>query len=113
MGAEPRILVAFSGERTTDEWGSYAAAIEQAGGQPIGITPEAFRADLDLRSFDGLLLTGGVDVDPARYGAERERHTEAPSLGRDDAEHALATAALELQVPLFAICRGMQLLNVV
>ncbi|MEI6666100.1 MAG: gamma-glutamyl-gamma-aminobutyrate hydrolase family protein [Chloroflexota bacterium] len=113
MPAEPRILVAFSGEPTTDEWDSYADAIEQAGGQPIGVSPRLPHTDLDVRSFDGVLLTGGVDVDPARYGAERDRRTEAPFLERDALEVAIATAALEFDVPLLAICRGMQLLNVV
>ncbi len=109
----PRILVAFGGARTLDQWGAYATAIERAGGEPIPMDAATYHDDLDLRAYDGLLTTGGVDVDPALYGEPRDAHTEPPSAARDRAEAALTRRALEQQIPLFAICRGAQLLNVV
>jgi putative glutamine amidotransferase len=65
-----------------------------------------------LDDFGGLLLTGGPDVDPALYGAARHPETEEPDRERDDAEMELVREALDADVPLLAICRGLQLLNV-
>jgi putative glutamine amidotransferase len=62
--------------------------------------------------MDGLLLTGGTDVDPARYGQAPHRETDEPDDGRDEFELALLARALDAELPVFAICRGMQLLNV-
>lgn len=112
-GTTPRILVAFGGRPSLDQWGAYALAIERAGGQPIPMDAATYDDDIDLRAYDGLLTTGGVDVDPALYGEPRDPHTEPASPARDRAEAALTRMALDQQVPLFAICRGAQLLNVV
>jgi gamma-glutamyl-gamma-aminobutyrate hydrolase PuuD len=65
-----------------------------------------------LDGLDGLLLAGGSDVDPDRYGAERHLATGAPRPDRDAWELALARAALEHRLPVLAVCRGMQVLNV-
>lgn len=109
----PRILVTFDGTRGLDEWDAYASAVERAGGDPIAMGPHDFRSDLDLAAYDGLLTSGGVDVDPARYGEPRAPKTEASFPERDEAEVAVTRAALDLDLPLLAICRGFQLLNVV
>lgn len=109
----PRILVTFSGRRTPEWWDSYAAAVERAGGEPIAMDAREYDSNLDLAVYDGLLTSGGVDVDPARYGEPRDANTEPSSAARDEAEFALTRAALDLDVPLLAICRGFQLLNVV
>ncbi|NEE47789.1 gamma-glutamyl-gamma-aminobutyrate hydrolase family protein, partial [Streptomyces sp. SID8455] len=61
---------------------------------------------------DGLVIAGGPDVEPARYGAERDPRTGPPAPARDAWELALIDAALSLGTPLLGICRGMQLLNV-
>ncbi len=109
----PRILVTFGGRRTLDQWEAYAAAVERAGGEPVALDAHDYTSDLDVRAFDGLLVTGGVDVDPARYGEAPGPETERPSAARDEAEFALTRDALATDVPLFAICRGFQVLNVV
>jgi len=71
-------------------------------------------ADLDslLQRLDGLLLTGGPDIDPARYGAEPHPRSQQPRPARDERELALLAAAARTNLPVLAICRGMQLLNV-
>jgi putative glutamine amidotransferase len=65
---------------------------------------------LDL--LDGLILAGGRDVDPATYGAERHEETDDPRTERDVFEIALARRAMERDLPLLGICRGMQVMNV-
>ncbi|MGP8245424.1 MAG: gamma-glutamyl-gamma-aminobutyrate hydrolase family protein [Bryobacteraceae bacterium] len=65
-----------------------------------------------LAGLDGLLLAGGSDVDPAMYGAPRDAKTGEPDRDRDNLETALLREALERDIPVFAICRGLQLLNV-
>lgn len=66
-----------------------------------------------LEDFAGLMLTGGPDVDPARYNRDRDLETEPPDTERDQREASLLSDALKRDIPVLAICRGMQLLNVV
>jgi gamma-glutamyl-gamma-aminobutyrate hydrolase PuuD len=92
---------------------TYAAAIERAGGVAMLLAPAAPDAAADaLDGLDGLLLAGGADVAPARYGAARDPHTDAPRADRDAWELALVHAALDRDLPVLAVCRGMQVLNV-
>ncbi len=95
---------------------SYAASIRQAGGVALLLPPEvdclAETAAAVLDGLHGLVLTGGADVDPARYSATRHPATGAPRTDRDGWETQLALAALERSLPVLAICRGMQVLNV-
>ena len=65
---------------------------------------------LDL--LDGLILAGGRDVDPATYGAEPHPDTDEPRTERDEFEIALARRAMERDIPVLGICRGMQVMNV-
>ena len=109
----PRILVTFGGKRSLDQWEAYASAVERAGGEPIAMDAREYRGDIDLMAYDGLLTTGGVDVDPVRYDEPRDPNTEPPFPERDEAEFALTRAAIDLDIPLFAIGRGFQVLNVV
>jgi len=66
-----------------------------------------------MHDLGGLLLTGGTDVSPARYGQSRDPSTEEPDPSRDELEATLLEQALREQLPVLAICRGMQLFNVV
>jgi putative glutamine amidotransferase len=90
----------------------YLAALDRAGAAVRVLDPARDDPRAVLQSCDAVLLTGGVDVDPREYG-EAERH---PSVevdpARDTYELALARAALERDVPMLAICRGAQVLNV-
>ncbi|HYA68305.1 MAG TPA: gamma-glutamyl-gamma-aminobutyrate hydrolase family protein [Acidimicrobiales bacterium] len=90
---------------------SYARAVVRAGGVPV-ILPVGGDAAGQVASIDGLVLTGGPDVDPGRYGAESHEATVPASAERDAHEMALAEAATTGAVPLLAVCRGLQLLNV-
>jgi len=87
----------------------YDDALRQAGLEPVHITPDAYRP---LDGLSGVVLTGGSDVNPARYG-QTVNGSEGVDEERDRLETELLTKALELDLPVFAICRGMQLLNVV
>ncbi len=94
---------------------AYVLAVQRAGGLAILLPPDAQLQDtpdevLDL--LDGLILAGGVDVDPAFYGQEPDPHTVGTVPERDSFEIALAQRALERDLPLLGICRGMQVLNV-
>ena len=93
---------------------AYIEALEGAGLIPLVAPPlagEGAAAEL-LDRVDGLVLSGGEDVDPRHYGATRHPATEEPHAERDAWELALVDAARERRMPVLAICRGMQLLNV-
>lgn len=87
----------------------YVSGIEAAGGVPLLLPPIGTDAGI-VDDLDGLVLTGGADVDPASYGADAEELTVVQPW-RDAHELALARAALSRGLPLFAICRGLQVLN--
>jgi len=87
----------------------YARAIEAAGAVPV---LEEARPGIEIGSCAGLLLTGGSDVDPSLYGEIACPETQPPDPERDAAETAVIDEALARDLPLLAICRGMQILNV-
>ncbi|MFL1429678.1 MULTISPECIES: gamma-glutamyl-gamma-aminobutyrate hydrolase family protein [unclassified Nocardiopsis] len=89
----------------------YVDAVAATGAVPVLLPPVANAAGA-VRALDGLLLAGGGDIDPARYGAERAERTAGVQRARDAAEDALLTAALDRGLPVLGVCRGMQLLNV-
>ncbi len=94
---------------------AYVLAVQRAGGLAILLPPDpgAEQApDEVLDLLDGLILAGGVDVDPSFYGQEPDPHTLGTVPERDRFEIALAQRALERDLPLLGICRGMQVLNV-
>ncbi len=90
----------------------YVESLRRAGGEPIEVVPGAETAEQILARVDGLMLTGGGDVDPALYGEVANTTFQAAEDGRDQFEMALARAAVAGGIPLLAICRGMQVLNV-
>ena len=90
----------------------YVDAVERAGGRPILIPPSEEGVDETLDALDGIVFSGGADVDPKLYGAEAHPATDSPQARRDAGEMALLQAALERDLPTLAICRGFQLLNV-
>lgn len=113
--SHPRVLVLVDEPVIAGRWGAYAEdyqrAIEDAGGAAIPL--HYATADLDrVPPHDGVLTIGGDDVDPARYGEPPDRHLGPIAPERDGVEFTVTREALADGVPLLAICRGMQLLNV-
>jgi putative glutamine amidotransferase len=92
---------------------AYVAAVADAGGSPVILPPSPAGPAEALRALDGLVLAGGADIDPARYRAVPHPATGGLRLDRDAAEQAVLSVALARELPVLAICRGMQLLNVV
>ena len=101
-----QILVVY---RELDRLQPYLAALSAAGldAVPVVADPAA-----SLSGFDGLVLVGGSDVDPMLYGEIRQPETDAPDADRDAAEFSLLEHALAQDLPVLAICRGLQLVNV-
>jgi putative glutamine amidotransferase len=92
---------------------TYIDAVQRAGGAAVMLPPDPdVDADGLLDVLDGLILAGGRDIDPATYGAERANGTDDPRRERDEFELALAQRAMERDIPLLGICRGMQLMNI-
>ncbi|MER6632020.1 gamma-glutamyl-gamma-aminobutyrate hydrolase family protein [Streptomyces sp. NPDC000987] len=91
----------------------YPRLVQRAGGLAAMLPPDApEHAAAAVARLDGLVIAGGPDVEPVRYGAEPDPRTGPPSRARDAWELALIEAALAARLPLLGICRGMQLLNV-
>ena len=90
---------------------AYLDAVKRAGAQPVVVDPEGDLVPL-LERVDALVLTGGPDVDPDFYGEERDPSVYGVDRAADNAELALARAAVDRSLPTLAICRGMQVLNV-
>jgi len=90
----------------------YEESVRRAGGAPRILDYEADPVDRVVSWCAGILLPGGIDVDPARYGEAPHPTVAETSPARDEYEMALIRAALAADVPLLAICRGMQILNV-
>ena len=92
---------------------TYVESVELAGGRPVILPPSGEGVDETLDALDGLILSGGADIDPARYGTDPHPANGAYRPARDVAEIALLEGALARDLPVLAICRGMHLLNVV
>jgi putative glutamine amidotransferase len=93
----------------------YISSIQDAGGVVMMIPPDPrleSNPDTVLDVIDGLILAGGADVDPSAYGAEPHPETKGTVPERDRAELALTRRAVERDIPVLGICRGMQVLNV-
>ena len=90
----------------------YVRAVELAGGRPLLVPPSTEGVDETLDALDGLIFSGGADLDPVLYGQDAHPQTDRPFALRDDGELALLRAALERDMPTLGICRGSQVLNV-
>jgi len=121
-----RPVVGISTYRETARWGvwetaadvlhaQYADAVVAAGGVPVLLPPAAGTEDVArtvVARIDALVVSGGADVDPGRYGAEPHRRTSSWREDRDAWETALLHAAEEIGLPTLGVCRGMQLMAV-
>jgi putative glutamine amidotransferase len=113
IGITTSVTIATSPERAYVN-GAYIKAVQAAGGVPLLLTPH-FTPEVQAalwQRLDGLVLTGGGDIEPARFGQARHPTVDDVSPARDDLELGLTRRAVADAVPLFAICRGMQVLNV-
>jgi gamma-glutamyl-gamma-aminobutyrate hydrolase PuuD len=90
----------------------YVRAVERAGGRAVLVPPSNDGIDEILDAVDGLVFSGGSDLDPELYGQEPHPRTNGIVHVRDSAELALLRAALDRDLPVLAICRGSQVLNV-
>lgn len=102
--ARPTILVPYAAP-------DYVEALTRAGAD-VRTIDASVPVDEALSGADGVLLTGGDDIDPSLYNEDRHPATKDAEPGRDALELAIAKRALDLDLPLFAICRGVQVLNV-
>ena len=115
----PRIGVSgvvrgWDGAERTGVNAAYVRSILIAGGVPLVLSPlmGTTMAARALEGIDGLLLTGGEDIDPAWYGARPSPHLDPPSRERDLFELALFAVARQRRIPILGVCRGIQLINV-
>lgn len=86
----------------------YSDAVWAAGGEPV-VLP---LCSTDVSRYDGLLLTGGGDIDPKLYGEELDPHSRLECERRENFEMKLLESAVKANIPVFGICRGMQVINV-
>jgi putative glutamine amidotransferase len=91
---------------------SYVRAVEHAGGRPLVVPPTEGGVEETLEALDGIVFSGGNDLNPELYGAEPHEATDRPMPWRDEAELKMLEAALDCDMPVLAICRGSQLLNI-
>jgi gamma-glutamyl-gamma-aminobutyrate hydrolase PuuD len=90
----------------------YVQALDRAGARPLLVPPSDDGVEETLDALDGLLLSGGADLDPESYGAEAHPETTGVRPDRDRSELALLEGALARDMPVLAVCRGLQVLNV-
>ena len=109
MSQRPIILITTECD-PNDRAERYCAAIERAGGEPVVIKPTEPVPSVD--EYDGLLVSGGGDVNPCHYGEEKHPRTYWIEDERDAQEFALLRAALEARRPILGVCRGFQIINV-
>jgi gamma-glutamyl-gamma-aminobutyrate hydrolase PuuD len=120
--AEPRPVIGITTYLVPAAWGAwsmeaalvpadYVHAVTAAGGTPVLVPPGSSLPET-LAMVDGLVFSGGSDLDPELYAADAHPETSGVFRERDDFELELMRAALERDVPMLAICRGSQVLNV-
>jgi gamma-glutamyl-gamma-aminobutyrate hydrolase PuuD len=118
-----RPIIGITSYAETARWGAwecpaaliplaYVRAVENAGGRPLLVPPSQEGVEETLDAVDGLIFSGGADLDPATYGAEAHPATNGVRPERDNAELRLLEAALSRDMPVLAVCRGSQVLNV-
>jgi len=121
--ARSRPVVGITTYVTPAKWGyweleavlvpaQYVQAVEHAGGRPLLVPPSEAGLEETLDAVDALIFSGGSDLEPEMYGQDAHTETSGIVRERDEAELALLSAALERDMPVLAICRGSQVLNV-
>lgn len=113
MNTRPRILITLAEDVTGERWADYSDRVTEAGGDPVAAGLADWTPGAEPPPYDGLVLTGGVDVDPARYHEASSDRLGPTNADRDAFEAALIEHALEHDRPVLSVCRGHQLFNVV
>jgi putative glutamine amidotransferase len=90
---------------------NYVTKLQAAGASVVLLPPDANNHEAISR-LDGLVMAGGADIEPARYGAAHQEGTDKPRVERDASELGLYRAAREANIPVFGICRGLQIMAV-
>lgn len=114
--SSPLIGITMYGANADNEYRlpeEYISAVRRAGGVAVLVPPGDTNSVRVLSALQGLILAGGGDICPSRYGGQGHPTIYSIDAARDESEIALAQAALARKIPLLAICRGLQLLNVV
>jgi len=116
--------VAVTADAVTATWGvwgavpaavqpwAYIRKVTEAGGAPVLVPPVPEAVEAVMATVDALLITGGADIDPARYGAQRDPHTFPPDELRDATDFAALAIAQRRGIPVLGICRGLQVIAV-
>ena len=116
--SKPRIAIpvptSFDPEYNQRSWPNYAEAVQRSGGEPVAVPlDDATKAAELAKSCDGVLLPGsGADVDPAKFGQERNPNAANPDPAREQVDQLLLETAEQQAKPVLAICFGTQMLNV-
>ena len=108
----PRVLVTRAEEVPGERWDDYADCLEAAGADWEALDLADWQPDTRIEDYDGLVISGGVDIDPACYGEAPSSYVSDTNAARDEFETALLQDALERDLPVLGVCRGHQLLNV-
>lgn len=111
-GTAPMMSGAWSGHEAVVLTEHYVAAVRAAGARPVIIAPQEEWSDEEIAELDGIVLSGGTDLDPALYGAAARATDAPPQRERDAFELSLYRAARRVGVPVLGICRGLQLIAV-
>lgn len=123
MSAGDRPIIGITAYAQPARWGAwelpaalvplaYVDSVEQAGGRALLVPPSELGVEETLDVLDGIVFSGGIDINPVYYDAERHPATDPAQARRDAGELRLLQAALERDLPTLAVCRGFQLLNV-
>jgi putative glutamine amidotransferase len=121
--SDVRPVIGLTGYEEQARWGvwdvpsvllssAYVRSVVSAGGVPELLPPIPDVIEAALPRLDGLILAGGPDIEPSRYGADALESTQAPRVDRDAAELGLLAIALAAGRPVLGLCRGLQVLNV-
>lgn len=123
MTRDEAVVVGLAADQATTKWGpwdepatvianTYINAVAAANAVPFVLPVAACKAEDAIKNIDALVLIGGWDIDSSRYGQAPHPRVGPTNLERDDWEDRLLKAALDADLPVLAICRGMQMLNV-